>query len=145
MVQNIALSIAIIAILVPLAATGVLGLAAVVLVHELAEVLVIVNAIRAARTTPLPGFTPPPAGPGALNAAIAPAAEFEDACCAPAPKPTNAAAGMPVDLLTPRGAAPPAPVEPDTDEPGNHGSGCSDGCTCCPSEPARGDFEHGRT
>ncbi|WP_454085832.1 heavy metal translocating P-type ATPase [Georgenia sp. Marseille-Q6866] len=48
--QNIALSLVIIAVLPPLAVTGVLGLAAVVLVHELAEVLVILNGLRAART-----------------------------------------------------------------------------------------------
>ena len=35
---------------VPLALFGVLGLAAVVLVHEIAEVIVILNGLRAART-----------------------------------------------------------------------------------------------
>ncbi|WP_439957231.1 heavy metal translocating P-type ATPase [Nocardia inohanensis] len=50
MVQNIALSLAIIAGLIPLAAAGVLGLAPVVFLHEFAEILVIVNAIRAARS-----------------------------------------------------------------------------------------------
>lgn len=48
--QNIALSLLIIVVLLPLAITGVLGLAAVVLVHELAEVVVILNGLRAART-----------------------------------------------------------------------------------------------
>lgn len=48
--QNIVLSLAIILILPPLAITGVLGLAAVVLIHELAEVLVIINGLRAAST-----------------------------------------------------------------------------------------------
>lgn len=48
--QNIALSLLIIVVLLPLAISGVLGLAAVVLVHELAEVVVIVNGLRAART-----------------------------------------------------------------------------------------------
>lgn len=48
--QNIVLSLAIIIILLPLAITGVLGLAAVVLVHEVAEVIVIANGLRAART-----------------------------------------------------------------------------------------------
>lgn len=47
--QNLALSAAILLILVPLAATGVLGLAAVVLTHELAEVVVIANGVRAGR------------------------------------------------------------------------------------------------
>ena len=48
--QNIVLSLAIIIVLMPLAITGVLGLASVVLVHELAEVVVILNGLRAART-----------------------------------------------------------------------------------------------
>ncbi|WP_099023228.1 heavy metal translocating P-type ATPase [Mycolicibacterium palauense] len=55
MVQNITLSLALIAALVPLAALGVLGLATVVFIHELAEVLVILNAIRAGRTAAPPG------------------------------------------------------------------------------------------
>lgn len=49
--QNVVLSIAIIVVLLPLAITGILGLAAVVLVHELAEVIVILNGLRAARRT----------------------------------------------------------------------------------------------
>ena len=40
----------IITALLPLALFGVLGLAAVVLVHEIAEVVVILNGLRAART-----------------------------------------------------------------------------------------------
>ena len=48
--QNIILSLLIIAVLLPLAITGVLGLAAVVLVHEVAEVIVIGNGLRAATT-----------------------------------------------------------------------------------------------
>lgn len=47
--QNIMLSLLIITSLLPLAITGVLGLAAVVLVHEVAEVIVILNGLRAAR------------------------------------------------------------------------------------------------
>ena len=53
MLQNVGLSLAIVVALMPLALFGVLGLAAVVLVHELAEVLVIANGIRAGRTQPL--------------------------------------------------------------------------------------------
>ena len=49
MTANIALALAIIVVLVPLALFGVLGLAAVVLVHEVAEVIVIANGARAAR------------------------------------------------------------------------------------------------
>lgn len=47
--QNLVLSILIIAAVLPLAITGVLGLAAVVLVHEGAEVIVILNGLRAGR------------------------------------------------------------------------------------------------
>ena len=46
---NIILALAIIVVLFPLALFGVLGLAAVVLVHEVAEVVVILNGVRAAR------------------------------------------------------------------------------------------------
>lgn len=49
MTGNIVLSLAIIIGLFPLALTGVLGLAGVVLVHELAELVVILNGLRAAR------------------------------------------------------------------------------------------------
>jgi cation-transporting ATPase G len=49
--QNLALSGAILITLIPLAAFGVLGLAAVVAIHELAEVLVILNGVRAGRRT----------------------------------------------------------------------------------------------
>ncbi|HHU44528.1 MAG TPA: cation-transporting P-type ATPase, partial [Actinomycetales bacterium] len=49
MTQNIALSLLIIVGLLPLALTGVLGLAAVVLVHEAGEIVVIANGLRAAR------------------------------------------------------------------------------------------------
>jgi cation-transporting P-type ATPase G len=47
--QNLLLSGGILLTLIPLAATGVLGLAAVVAVHELAEVIVIANGVRAGR------------------------------------------------------------------------------------------------
>ncbi|WP_298458318.1 cation-translocating P-type ATPase [uncultured Cellulomonas sp.] len=57
MLQNVGLSLAIIVVLMPLALTGVLGLAAVVLVHEVAEVFVIANGVRAGRTRPLPPDT----------------------------------------------------------------------------------------
>ncbi|MFI7676339.1 heavy metal translocating P-type ATPase [Actinophytocola sp. NPDC049390] len=53
MLQNVGLSLGLIIALMPLALFGVLGLAAVVLVHELAEVVVIANGVRAGRTKPL--------------------------------------------------------------------------------------------
>lgn len=43
MLQNVGLSLALITALMPLALLGVLGLAAVVLVHEIAEVVAIAN------------------------------------------------------------------------------------------------------
>lgn len=48
MTANIGLALAIIVLLLPLALFGVLGLASIVLVHEIAEVVVILNGIRAA-------------------------------------------------------------------------------------------------
>ncbi len=48
--QNIVLSLLIITALLPLAALGVLGLASVVLIHEVAEVVVILNGLRAGGT-----------------------------------------------------------------------------------------------
>jgi cation-transporting ATPase G len=66
--QNLLLSGAIIAVLIPLAALGVLGLGAVVASHEIAEVFVIANGLRAGRrpaealtpTAPVPPVTPTP-------------------------------------------------------------------------------------
>lgn len=62
MLQNVGLSLAIITVLMPLALFGVLGLAAVVLVHELAEIVVIANGVRAGRAQALTtGSVPAPA------------------------------------------------------------------------------------
>ena len=47
--QNVAFSLLLIAILIPVALFGALGLASVVLVHEVAEVFVIANGVRAGR------------------------------------------------------------------------------------------------
>jgi cation-transporting ATPase G len=69
--QNVALSVAIITTLMPLALFGVLGLAAVVLVHEVAEVIVIANGMRAGRTRPLPLPAPSQASDEAGRPAIA--------------------------------------------------------------------------
>ena len=49
MLQNVGLSLLLIAILITLALVGALGLAAVVLIHELAEIVVIANGVRAGR------------------------------------------------------------------------------------------------
>ncbi|PZQ89953.1 MAG: cadmium-translocating P-type ATPase [Leifsonia xyli] len=68
MAANIGLALAIIVVLFPLALFGVLGLAGVVLVHEVAELVVILNGVRAARR---------PAALGELSAAARPAREPE--------------------------------------------------------------------
>lgn len=47
----------------PLALFGVLGLAAVVLVHEVAEIVVIANGVRAGRARSLPAATKPTRAP----------------------------------------------------------------------------------
>lgn len=54
MTANIALALAIIVVLFPLALFGVLGLAGVVLVHGAAEVVVILNGVRAAHRPAAP-------------------------------------------------------------------------------------------
>ena len=90
--QNLLLSGGILVTLVPLAATGVLGLAAVVAIHELAEVLVIANGVRAGRrgafqqhpplekhNTPLPQTTRPTPAP--LPVAIGGGDGCQDDCC----------------------------------------------------------------
>ena len=60
--QNLILSGAILVILVPLAAFGVLGLAAVVAIHEVAEVVVIANGLRAGSWQPPLAASGSPAG-----------------------------------------------------------------------------------
>ena len=60
--QNLALSGLIIGVLIPLAALGVLGLATVVAAHELAEIVVIANGVRAGRRT-----APPPTAASAVE------------------------------------------------------------------------------
>ena len=65
----VGLSLALITILIPLAAFGVLGLAAVVLVHEVAEIFVIGNGVRAGRVRPLsPAPTTQPTAASAAEA-----------------------------------------------------------------------------
>ncbi|TQC43260.1 cadmium-translocating P-type ATPase [Rhodococcus sp. WS4] len=135
MLQNIGLSLAIIGVLIPLAATGVLGLATVVFIHEFAEVLVIGNAIRAARATALPGLTSAPTAAGPLHVTVAPAVgTLGDACCPPPPsaapdrtsaRPASGAGPTLLPLTTFGGASAP------------DGPGCGDGCDCRADDPGR--------
>ncbi|BBY96468.1 putative cation-transporting ATPase G (plasmid) [Mycobacterium gallinarum] len=117
MLQNIGLSMAIITILIPLAAFGVLGLATVVLIHEVAEVLVILNAIRAARTQPLPDDVAPlRAATAVQHGTLPPPPPPVDACCAP-----------------PAFPAPAPPAQRHT---------CGEDCACCrPIEPEESRHE----
>ncbi|MFF6877466.1 hypothetical protein ACFY9S_19420 [Streptomyces sp. NPDC012474] len=141
MLQNIGMSLAIITVLIPLAALGVLGLATVVLIHELAEVLVIANAIRAAKATPLPGTIaiapssrqPVPARSAPQQATAATAATTSDASgrtsaddCSPKPATTaTAPAERPLLVITPR-------TEPATEE-GQKAQAAADAADgCCP-------------
>ncbi len=84
--QNLLLSGGILLTLIPLAATGVLGLAAVVAVHELAEVVVIANGIRAGRRTafrdhlPLGEEEPAPATAQPVLLPIAVGGGADDGC-----------------------------------------------------------------
>ncbi|MDN5913631.1 MAG: cadmium-translocating P-type ATPase [Pseudonocardia sp.] len=99
MVQNVGFSLVIIGVLIPLAAFGVLGLAMVVVIHELAEVLVIGNAVRAARTRQLPGLGAATAvrGDAPIHLGVEPSGiTLGDACCAPAPTISRTAADRPV-------------------------------------------------
>lgn len=72
MTANIALALAIIIVLFPLALFGVLGLAGVVLVHEIAEIVVILNGVRAARRPAILRqlSAPPPAIPQVESAIV---------------------------------------------------------------------------
>ncbi|MFN6548540.1 heavy metal translocating P-type ATPase [Mycolicibacterium nivoides] len=73
MLQNVGLSLGLIIVLMPLALFGILGLAAVVLVHELAEIIVIANGVRAGHTKPFTDATPDlPAQPTRTTAVSAP-------------------------------------------------------------------------
>ncbi|SFO27123.1 cation-transporting ATPase G, partial [Pseudonocardia ammonioxydans] len=111
MLQNVGFSLLIIGTLIPLAAFGVLGLATVVVIHEAAEVLVILNAVRAARTRTMPGLTPAPATSGRHHITIEPAPEPGEPCCAPAPRPAtpHKVATGPSPLDTDPGGAPAQP------------------------------------
>jgi len=62
--QNLALSGAILVVLIPLAGLGALGLAAVVAAHEVAEVVVIANGVRAGRRAPARAVAGAEIGPG---------------------------------------------------------------------------------
>jgi cation-transporting ATPase G len=118
MLQNIGFSLAIIAILIPLAAFGMLGLATVVFIHESAEVLVILNAIRAARTHALPGVAAPPQRSAVHGVTIGPPRHVADPCCGTNPAP-NPAGGLALPLSTPASAS----VE--------------HGCDCCAATDAK--------
>ncbi|WP_254451181.1 heavy metal translocating P-type ATPase [Aeromicrobium stalagmiti] len=93
MTSNILLALAIIVVLFPLALWGILGLAGVVLVHELAEVVVIGNGARASRVRGLGGLRAEPA-PDPLLETVA-GEGCADGCCAPTAPPVLIAKPLP--------------------------------------------------
>ncbi|WP_051815023.1 cation-translocating P-type ATPase [Streptomyces iakyrus] len=117
MVQNIVMSLAIITVLIPLAAFGVLGLATVVFIHELAEVVVIANAIRGAKATPLPGVT---AVTGSASATSGILPEQEDAGCCDSCSPQGAKTAQEPIVVIPAQSVPPMEGE---------AAGCCEGCS----------------
>ena len=128
MLQNVGFSLLILGALVPLAAFGVLGLAVVIVVHEAAEVLVILNGVRAARMRILPGLAAAPATAAHHHVTIQSAPEPEDPCCAPTPRAAAAGSGGPAPLS----------LVPISHTPDTTGGGCGGGCDCCaPATPAR--------
>lgn len=66
MTANIVLALAVITVLVPLALFGIIGLAGVVLIHELAEVVIIANGVRAAQRTSTKPLVAAPTDPQAI-------------------------------------------------------------------------------
>ncbi|WP_326639898.1 heavy metal translocating P-type ATPase [Streptosporangium sp. NBC_01755] len=114
MLQNIGFSLAIITVLIPLAIAGVLGLATVVFIHELAEVFVIANAIRAARGVPALAPLPAPET-SAPPVQVSPARQDRQPADPATPATTSAA------------TAAPAVAAVGTDACGC-GPSCADGC-----------------
>ena len=140
MLQNAGFSLLIIAVLIPLAAFGVLGLAVVVVVHEAAEVLVILNAIRAARVTTLPGLTAAArVSTGRHHVTVEAAPEVEDACCAPVPVADRTAdRTRPAPALLPLSGPGLIPLSTtgSAQPEATDGGGCDGTCTCCAPQPA---------
>lgn len=135
MVQNIGLSLLIVTVLVPLAALGILGLATVVLIHELAEVFVIANGVRAGRIKPLPGAEAPTRITGAVraraNSILPPPVGVADACCAvDDPPPTTGVSVTPP--MVPLRLAPSAAKEPTQDDAADETDDEVGSCDCCP-------------
>ena len=127
LVQNLVLSCLIIAVLVPVSAFGVLGLAVVVATHELAEVVVILNGIRAARRRHLPTragiprparvAAPPSVGPGGPVPAAVGTQQRRQALLTLTPALATSPLTSSSDRSSATGAA-------ETD-------GCGSGCSCC--------------
>lgn len=135
MLQNVGFSLLIIAALIPLAGFGILGLAVVVVVHEAAEVLVILNAVRAARVTTMPGLiAAAPVSSDRHHVTVEAAPEPDDACCAPPPARAQyrpSTGGVPARTVAMVSIGTTMPIGPadSTDA-----SGCGGGCACCSDE-----------
>ena len=125
--QNLVLSGLIIVVLIPLAGLGLLGLAAVVATHELAEVLVILNGIRAGRRRLLPSR---PAIGLARPAAVRGQDQLKPMLStSPSPDPRGVMPRGPGQTLT---LTAPTSASPATaQEGGSPGCACEPGCSCC--------------
>lgn len=126
--QNLVLSVLIIAVLVPLSGFGVLGLALVVATHELAEVIVIANGIRAGRRRHLPTRAGLPLR-SVRSATSRPEPRDHAQRNFPAAQPVAAGNGAALLTLTPLVTTNPDPRSARTE--GTDGCGCAPGCSCC--------------
>ncbi|MEV6324965.1 cation-translocating P-type ATPase [Nocardia sp. NPDC051787] len=132
MIQNITLAMIIIGVLIPLAAAGMLGLATVVLIHEAAEVLVILNAIRAARTVAQPGLTTTTIHTDRHHITVPQVHTPDDPCCAPTPAHSTVVAAPRNTPMVKLLASPPTATEQAT----------TGGCDCCGMATERDRHTH---
>ncbi len=131
--QNLVLSGLIIVVLIPLAGLGILGLAAVVATHELAEVLVILNGIRAGRRRLLPSR--PASGPPRPAAVREHDQLKATRTASPSPEPLSVMPRGEVQTLTL--AAPPSATPATAQGADRPGCDCEPGCSCCADDGHR--------
>ena len=143
--QNLILSGLIIAALLPLAALGILGLTTVVAIHELAEVLVILNGIRAGGrrllpTRPALSGTRTSRPAAAYSQARQPATGIgATAISLPLTPAGDSAAGRPAGQLITLTSTPAETATAVKDD-----CGCEPGCSCCITDHHRTGRRHFR-
>lgn len=89
MLQNIGLSAVIVLSLVPLAGFGILGLATVVFIHEIAEVFVIANGTRAGRMRQIAGLPQRERPADPVVDVLPPPGDENCSCCSPVVRPAE--------------------------------------------------------